>query len=37
MDDITRTLRVNAAQVYLARHRVGAALKREVRKLEAEF
>ena len=34
--DIARTLRVNAAQVYLARHRVGAALKREVRRLEKE-
>ncbi|MBI3416582.1 MAG: sigma-70 family RNA polymerase sigma factor [Verrucomicrobia bacterium] len=37
VSDIARTLRVNAAQVYLARHRVGAALKREVRKLESEF
>ena len=35
--DITRTLRVNAAQVYLARHRVGAALKREARKLSKGF
>lgn len=34
--DIARTLRIRAPQVYLARHRVGAALKREVRKLEAE-
>ena len=34
--DIARTLRVNAAQVYLARHRVSAALKREVRRLNAE-
>ena len=35
--DIARTLRVNAAQVYLARHRVGAAIKREVRRLEKAF
>jgi RNA polymerase sigma factor (sigma-70 family) len=33
--EVTRLLKVNAAQVYLARHRVGALLKKEVRRLEA--
>lgn len=33
VSDIARTLRINAASVYLARHRVGAVLKREVREL----
>ena len=32
--DVTRTLRVSAAQVYLAKHRVSALLKKEVKKLE---
>ena len=32
--EVARVLRVNVAQVYLAKHRVGTALKREVRKLE---
>ena len=35
--DVRRVLGVRAAQVYLATHRVGAALKREVRRLEAEW
>lgn len=33
--EVTKLLKVNAAQVYLARHRVGALLKKEVRRLEA--
>ena len=32
--EVARTLRVSAAQVYLARHRISSLLKREVRKLE---
>jgi RNA polymerase sigma-70 factor (ECF subfamily) len=32
--DVARTLRVSVAQVYLAKHRVGAALKAEVKRLE---
>jgi RNA polymerase sigma factor (sigma-70 family) len=32
---ITHLLKVNAAQVYLARHRVGALVKKEVQRLEA--
>src|SRR5437667_11470335 len=32
--DVTRTLRVSAAQVYLAKHRVSALLKKELKKLE---
>jgi hypothetical protein len=31
---VAKELRVSAAQVYLARHRVGALLKKEVAKLE---
>jgi RNA polymerase sigma-70 factor (ECF subfamily) len=32
--EVTRALGVNAGQVYLARHRVGRALKQEIRRLE---
>jgi len=32
--DVARALGVNAAQIYLAKHRVGVLLKKEVRKLE---
>src|SRR5205809_5170945 len=32
--DVTRTLRVSATQVYLAKHRVSALLKKEIKKLE---
>jgi hypothetical protein len=32
--DVTRTLRVSATQVYLAKHRISALLKREIKKLE---
>lgn len=32
--EVKRTLDVSAAQVYLARHRVGALLKRELKRLE---
>lgn len=35
VSDVCRLLKVNAAQVYLARHRVGALLRKEVRRLEA--
>ena len=34
--EVARTLRVNAAQVYLAKHRVGAALKLELKRTEEE-
>ena len=34
--DVTLLLKVNAAQVYLARHRVGALVKKEVKRLEAQ-
>jgi len=33
--EVAQLLKVNAAQVYLARHRVGGVLKQEVKKLEA--
>jgi hypothetical protein len=32
--DVARTLRISAPQVYLAKHRVGALLKRELKKIE---
>jgi len=32
---VAKTLGVNAAQVYLAKHRVGSVLKREIKSLEA--
>jgi RNA polymerase sigma-70 factor (ECF subfamily) len=35
--DVARTLRVSAAQVYLAKHRVSIALKRELKKLESKM
>lgn len=35
VSEVTRLLKVNAAQVYLARHRVGALVKKEVKRLEA--
>jgi RNA polymerase sigma-70 factor (ECF subfamily) len=34
--DVARTLKVNVAQVYLARHRVGALIKKEIARLERE-
>jgi RNA polymerase sigma-70 factor (ECF subfamily) len=34
--DVTKLLKVNSAQVYLARHRVGALVKQEVARLEAQ-
>ena len=34
--EVSRTLHVNAAQVYLAKHRIQALLKKEVRKLEQQ-
>jgi RNA polymerase sigma-70 factor (ECF subfamily) len=34
--EVTRTLRVSSAQVYLSRHRVGALLRKEVKRLEAQ-
>ena len=33
--EVTRLVKVNAAQVYLARHRVGALVKKEAKRLEA--
>ena len=32
--EVARTLRINVGQIYLAKHRVGALLKAEMRKLE---
>lgn len=34
--DVAKLLKVNAAQVYLARHRVGALVRKEIARLEAE-
>lgn len=34
--EVTKILKVNAAQVYLARHRVGVLVKKEVKRLEAQ-
>ena len=34
VQEVTRTLRVNPAQVYLAKHRIGRLLKKEVQALE---
>jgi len=34
---VARTLGINLARVYLAKHRVQAALRREVRRLEARL
>ena len=34
--EVTKLLKVNAAQVYLARHRISALVKKEVARLEAE-
>ena len=34
--DVTRMLGVSAAQVYLARHRVGQLLKKELKRLQAD-
>ncbi len=33
--EVTRTLDVSAAQVYLAKHRIGSHLKKEIKKLQA--
>jgi RNA polymerase sigma-70 factor (ECF subfamily) len=33
--EVTKLLKVNTAQVYLARHRVGALIKKEAKRLEA--
>jgi RNA polymerase sigma-70 factor (ECF subfamily) len=35
--EVTQTLGVNAAQVYLAKHRVGRLLKKEIRRLETKM
>jgi len=35
--EVARALRVNAAQIYLAKHRVGNLLKKEVRRLKEEL
>jgi RNA polymerase sigma-70 factor (ECF subfamily) len=34
--EVSTLLKVNAAQIYLARHRVGAMIKKEVKRLEAQ-
>lgn len=36
VSEVTKILKVNAAQVYLARHRVSALVKKEVARLEAQ-
>ena len=36
-DRVCRTLEVNAAQVYLAKHRITALIKKEVKALEGKF
>lgn len=35
--EVAKTLNMNAAQVYLAKHRVGLLVKREVKKLQESF
>ncbi|MBX3744937.1 MAG: sigma-70 family RNA polymerase sigma factor [Verrucomicrobiae bacterium] len=35
--EVTRTLHVNAAQVYLAKHRVSGLVRKELRRLEKQF
>jgi predicted DNA-binding protein YlxM (UPF0122 family) len=35
--EVARTLKVNAAQVYLAKHRVARMLNKELRKLKKEM
>ena len=35
--EVRRMLHVSTAQVYLAKHRVGALIKKEMKKLEAEM
>ena len=37
VQDVARTLRLSATQVYLAKHRVGRLLKKELRRLEQEL
>ena len=37
VQEVARTLRVNVGQVYLAKHRVGSLIKKEVRLLEAKL
>jgi hypothetical protein len=34
--EVTKLLKVNTAQVYLARHRVGSLIKKEAKRLEAQ-
>jgi RNA polymerase sigma-70 factor (ECF subfamily) len=36
VSEVIRLVKVNAAQVYLARHRVGALVKKEVKRLQAQ-
>ena len=36
LGEVTKLFKVNAAQVYLARHRVGGLVKQEVKRLEAQ-
>jgi RNA polymerase sigma-70 factor (ECF subfamily) len=36
MREVARTLGVNAGQIYLAKHRVGALLKKEIKRLERQ-
>ena len=37
VSDVARTLGVSVGQVYLAKHRVGALVKKEVRNLESKL
>ena len=37
VDEVTRTLNVNAAQVYLAKHRVSRLVREELKRMEKQF
>jgi len=37
MWDVARALKVNPGQVYLAKHRVGSAIKKEIKRLKEKF
>jgi RNA polymerase sigma-70 factor (ECF subfamily) len=37
LEKVTRTMKVTAMQVYLAKHRVAALLKKEVKRLERKM
>ena len=37
MGEVARTLNVNAAQVYLAKHRISRMVREELRRMEKQF